>query len=87
MNEFAQVIAGSSATNVMFLILFGILNYCRKRLNKSECQSHNCLFDCEAQLTELQHVKQSVTTQRGMLENVLSILEEKSTQKTVMETD
>ncbi len=80
MNEFLQVVAGSSATNIGFIILFGVLNYFRKRLNKSNCQSHCFIFDCEAQLTELQSVRNEITTQRGMLQNVLELVDSKSAQ-------
>ena len=75
MNEYYAVIAGSSTTNVIFLLIFLVLNYLRKRLNKSKCQSHCYVFDCEAQLRDLEHVKAEVNTQRGMLQNVLNILE------------
>lgn len=72
--QFYSVIAGASTTNICFLLLFGVLNYFRKRLNKSNCQSHCYLFDCEAQLDDLHHVKSEVTTQRGMLQSVLDLL-------------
>ena len=78
MSEYWQVIAGSSTTNVLFLILFGVLNHLRKRLNKSKCQSHCYIFDCEAQLDDLKHMKTQVNTQRGMLQNVLNILDAQS---------
>ena len=72
--QFYSVIAGASTTNIFFLLLFGVLNYFRKRLNKSNCQSHCYVFDCEAQLDDLQKVKSEVTTQRGMLQSVLDLL-------------
>ena len=78
MSEYWSIIAGSSTTNVIFLILFGVLNHLRKRLNKSRCQSHCYIFDCEAQLDDLKHVKTQVNTQRGMLQNVLNILDAQS---------
>ena len=78
MSEYWSIIAGSSTTNVLFLVLFGVLNHLRKRLNKSKCQSHCYIFDCEAQLDDLQHVKTQVNTQRGMLQNVLNILDAQS---------
>ena len=78
MSEYWSIIAGSSTTNVIFLILFGVLNHLRKRLNKSKCQGHCYIFDCEAQLDDLQHVKTQVNTQRGMLQNVLNILDAQS---------
>jgi hypothetical protein len=86
-DEFMQVVAGSSVTNMLFLIGLGILNYFRKRLNKSNCQSHCYIFDCEAQLTELQTVKDQVTTQRGMLQNVLEILDKSSSKSTTQPLD
>ena len=73
-SQYFSVIAGASTTNICFLLLFGVLNYFRKRLNKSNCQSHCYVFDCEAQLDDLQHVKSEVTTQRGMLQTVLNLL-------------
>jgi len=81
MSAFLEVLAGSSTTNLLFIVLFSVLNYFRKRLNKSKCESHCYLFDCEAQLSELQSVKQQVVTQRGMLQNVLEILDAKSSSK------
>ena len=86
-DEFMQVVAGSSVTNMLFLIGLGILNYFRKRLNKSNCQSHCYIFDCEAQLTELQTVKDQVTTQRSMLQNVLEILDKSSSKSTTQTLD
>ena len=85
--EFMQVVAGSSVTNMLFLVGLGILNYFRKRLNKSNCQRHCYIFDCEAQLTELQTVKDQVTTQRGMLQNVLEILDKSSSKSTTQPLD
>ncbi len=78
MSEYLSIIAGSSTTNVLFLILFGVLIHLRKRLNKSKCQSHCYIFDCEAQLDDLKHVKHEVQTQRGMLQSVLELLDSKS---------
>lgn len=72
--QFYSVVAGASTTNIFFLLLFGVLNYFRKRLNKSNCQSHCYVFDCEAQLSDLQQVKSEVTTQRGMLQSVLDLM-------------
>lgn len=86
-DEFIQVVAGSSATNLIFLIVLGVLNSCRKRLNKSNCQSHCYIFDCEAQLSELQTVKEHITTQRGMLQNVLEILDKSSSKSTITPLD
>ena len=76
--QYFSVIAGSSTTNLLFLVLFGVLNHIRKRLNKSKCQSHCYIFDCEAQLDDLRHVKSQVNTQRGMIQNILDIVDGKS---------
>ena len=81
MSEFLQIVAGSSTTNMLFLVLLGVLNYFRKRLNKSECQSHCYIFDCEAQIAELHTVKKEMSTQRGMLQNVVDMLDSKSSTK------
>ena len=85
MTEFFDVMAGSSATNLLFIIVLGVLNYLRKRLNKSNCQSHCYIFDCEAHLTELQDVKKQVSTQRGMLQNVLEILDSKTSSNSTIQ--
>jgi hypothetical protein len=73
--SYLQTVAASSTSNVILILVFGIANCIRKRLNKSSCQSHNCLFDCEAQLDDLKHVKHQVTTQRGMIEEILSTIQ------------
>ena len=81
MTPFAEMVAAGSTTNFIFLIVLGVLNYFRKRLNKSNCQSHCYIFDCEAQIAELQTVKEQITTQRGMLQNVVDMLDKKSSSK------
>ena len=68
--------AGSSTANIVFVGLFFVAMYIRKHLKSSKCQSHCYVFDCEAQLAELKHVKTEVNTQRGMLQDVLSVLDE-----------
>lgn len=73
--EFYSNFLGSSTANVMFVFLFGLALWLRKRLKVTKCASHCGLFDCEAQLQELQIVREQVHTQRGMLENVLEILD------------
>lgn len=68
-------VAASSTANFVFVCLFVLGNFIRKRLNKSECQSHCYIFDCEAQLLDLKDVKVEVQTQRGMLKDVLLLLQ------------
>ena len=73
-----SAIAGSSVANVLTVLVFAVVNCIRKRLNKSKCQSHCYIFDCEAQLEDLKHVKSEVVTQRGLIQNVIEILDSKS---------
>ena len=68
--------AGSSTANIVFVGLFFVAMYIRKHLKSSKCHSHCYVFDCEAQLAELKHMKTEVNTQRGMLKDVLSVLDE-----------
>ena len=75
MSAIAATVAGSSISNLITAVVLMIMNCIRKRLNKSKCESHCYIFDCEAQLQELQHVKAQVNTQRGMLQNVLELLD------------
>ena len=78
MSELYSNFAGSSIANLVFIIGLGVLNYLRKRLNKSKCKSDCYIFDCEAQLLDLKHVKHEVQTQRGMLTNLLEMIDAQS---------
>ena len=73
--EFYSNFLGSSTANIALVLVVGIALYVRRRLRVSKCASHCGIFDCEAQLQELQHVKAQVNTQRGMLQNVLELLD------------
>ena len=73
--DFYSNFLGSSTANMALVFVVGIALYVRRRLRVSKCASHCGVFDCEAQLQELQHVKAQVNTQRGMLQNVLEILD------------
>ena len=73
--DFYSNFLGSSTANVALVFILAIALYVRRRLRVSKCASHCGIFDCEAQLQELQHVKAQVNTQRGMLQNVLEILD------------
>ena len=73
-----SAIAGSSVANVLTILLFGVANCIRKRLNKSKCESHCYVFDCEAQLDDLKHVKSEVVTQRGLLINLIEMIDSKT---------
>ena len=73
--EFYSNFLGSSSANVALVLFLAVALWVRKRLKVTKCASHCGFFDCEAQLQELQHVKAQVNTQRGMLQNVLEILD------------
>ncbi len=78
MSDYYSNFAGSSTANFVFVVILLVVNCIRKRLNKSKCQSHCYIFDCEAHLDDLKHVKHEVQTQRGMLQSVLELLDSKS---------
>ena len=80
MNSYYNTLAGSGTANILTVVAFFVLNCIRKRLNKSKCESHCYIFDCEAQLDDLKHVKSEVVTQRGLIQNVIDILGSKSIQ-------
>ena len=79
MNPLTATIAGSSAANLLTAAVLMILNCIRRRLNKSKCESHCYIFDCEAQLDDLKDVRSEVVTQRGMLQNVIEMLDPNGT--------
>jgi hypothetical protein len=78
MNSYYNTLAGSGTANILTVVAFFVLNCIRKRLNKSKCESHCYIFDCEAQLDDLKHVKSEVVTQRGLIQNVIELLDTKS---------
>ena len=79
MNPITATIAGSSVANLITTAILMVLNCIRKRLNKSKCESHCYIFDCEAQLDDLKDVRSEVVTQRGMLQNVIEMLDPNGT--------
>ena len=79
MNTLGATIAGSSAANLIMIVVLGVMNCVRKRLNKSKCESHCYIFDCEAQLDDLKDVRSEVVTQRGMIQNVIEMLDPNGT--------
>ena len=79
MNPVTATIAGSSAANLLTAAVLMVLNCIRRRLNKSKCESHCYIFDCEAQLDDLKDVRSEVVTQRGMLQNVIEMLDPNGT--------
>ena len=66
---------GSSAANLAFGVLVGLVIWLKRRIKVSKCKTNCHWFECESQLAELEHVKREVNTQRGMLQDVLSMLD------------
>ena len=66
---------GSSAANLGFGVLLAIIIWLKRRIRVSKCKTNCHWFECESQLAELEHVKKEVNTQRGMLQDVLTMLD------------
>jgi len=66
---------GSSVANLGFGVILAIIIWLKRRIRVSKCKTNCHWFECESQLAELEHVKREVTTQRGMLQDVISMLD------------
>jgi len=66
---------GSSAANLGFGVLLAVIIWLKRRIRVSKCKTNCHWFECESQLAELEHVKKEVSTQRGMLQDVLTMLD------------
>ena len=66
---------GSSAANLAFGVLVGFILWLKRRVRVSRCKTNCHWFECESQLADLEHVKNEVNTQRGLLQDVLSMLD------------
>ena len=78
MSDYYSNFAGSSTANLVFILGLGALNWLRRRLNKSSCRSNCYVFDCEAHLDEIKHVKTEVQTQRGLLTSLMEMMDSRS---------
>ena len=65
---------GSGVANVALMVCVGIVLWVKRRIKLSKCKTNCHWFECESQLAELEHVKNEVNTQRGLLHDVLSML-------------
>ena len=65
---------GSGVANLAFGALLAIIIWLKRRIRVSKCKTNCHWFECESQLAELEHVKNEVNTQRGLLQDVLSML-------------
>jgi len=66
---------GSSAANLAFGALLAFILWLKRRIRVSRCKTNCHWFECESQLADLEHVKNEVNTQRGLLQDVLSMLD------------
>ena len=66
---------GSSTANFAFGCFIALLLWIKRRVKISKCKTNCHWFECESQLEDLKHVKAEVSTQRGILENVLDLLD------------
>ena len=65
---------GSSVANLAFGALLAFIIWIKRRIRVSKCKTNCHWFECESQLAELEHVEKEVNTQRGMLQDVISML-------------
>ena len=65
---------GSGVANLAFGALLAFIIWLKRRIRVSKCKTNCHWFECESQFAELEHVKREVNTQRGMLQDVLSML-------------
>lgn len=75
MDSYYNNFLGSSTANLAFGFLLAVVIWLKRRVKMSRCKTNCHWFECESQLAELEHVKKEVTTQRGMLQDVLSMLD------------
>ena len=65
---------GSGIANLAFGALLALIIWIKRRVKVSRCKTNCHWFECESQLAELEHVKNEVNTQRGLLQDVLVML-------------
>ena len=71
-DEFQKGIAGSSAANVIFVVLFVLAKFLRERCKKSKCASHTSWWDCS---TELEEMKAATNTVRELSHKQVGLLQ------------
>ena len=74
-SEYYNNFLGSSTANLAFGCVLVVVIWLKRRIKVSKCKTNCHWFECESQLAELEHVKKEVNTQRGMLQDVLSMLD------------
>ena len=75
MSDFYELFLGSGAANVVLVLVVAGAIWIKQRIKVSKCKSNCYWFDCEAQLDNLKEIHKTINTQRGVLENVLNVLD------------
>ena len=73
--EFYDVFLSSGASNIVLVLCVAVAIYIKERVRSSQCKSNCYWFDCEAQIDNLKDIQSQVNTQRGILSNVLDVLD------------
>ena len=71
---FSANLVASVVANFIFTALFAIGAWIKSRLNASNCKSDCGFMECNTSLIEIQKVKKEQSTQRDLLENIISTL-------------
>ena len=80
--QFYEQFLGSGTANIVLVLCVAVAIYLKRRVKSSRCKSNCHWFDCEAQLDNLQAIQREVNTQRGILSNVLNVLDGSNTVRT-----
>ena len=73
-DQFSPNLLSSMVANFIFTALYAIGHWIKSRLNASNCKSDCGIFECNTSLIEIQKVKQEQSTQRDLLENIITAL-------------
>ena len=82
MSQFYEQFLGSGTANIVLVLCVAAAIYIKRRIKVSRCKSNCYWFDCEAQLDSLEDIQRDVNTQRGILHNVLNVLDGSNTVRT-----
>ena len=74
---------GSSVANLAFGAVLALILWLKRKIRVSKCKTNCHWFECESQLANLENVRQEVNTQRGLLQDVLMVLDQLKTPQPV----
>ena len=74
---------GSSVANLAFGAVLALILWLKRKIRVSKCKTNCHWFECESQLANLENVRQEVNTQRGLLQDVLQVLDQLKTPQPV----